>query len=148
MSISRREWLQAGLLTGAALGVPGLHDALAAAVADRQGAARPQDETEFLTRSLLARELNTSFVAWRGTRRPVGLRLVRVSDTDTAAAAGTVGSEDCFSASFQGAAYAPLEQGTYKLSHATLGSLTLFLVPVGQSGRVRTYELTVNRVAR
>lgn len=146
--ISRREWLQGSLLTGAVLGLPVLQTAAGAAFA-RPGAepADDDDGAAALTRSALLRELNTSFVAWRGFGRPVGLRLVGVGDPATAVAAGTVGSENCFSALFEGAPYAPLGQGTYTLSHPVLGRLHLFLVPVGRPGRVNTYELAVNRIA-
>lgn len=145
MPISRREWLQAGLLTGAVVGMPVLQRAARAATA-RGTDEPPDDGAAVLTRSLLLRELNTSFLVWRGFARPVALRLVQVGDASSAASAGTAGSENCFSALFEGATYAPLAQGTYTVSHATLGRLALFLVPVGRPGRALTYEVAVNRV--
>lgn len=150
MPISRREWLRSGLLTGAVLGMPVLQRATAAAGRGETTAAA--EDGALLTRSTLLRELNTRFVVWRPLARPVGLRLVQVTDPTVASAtaattAGIAGDENCFSAFFEGSSYAPLEQGTYTLSHPTLGRLNLFLVPVGRPGRVRTYELAVNRIA-
>lgn len=144
---SRRAWLKSGVLAGAALGLPVLQRAAEAAT--RRGRSEPavaDADAAALTRSLLLGELNTSFVVWRGLARPVGLRLLQVGDTASAAAAGTVGSESCFSAIFEGATYAPLAQGTYTVTHAALGRLRLFLVPVGRPGRALMYEVSVNRL--
>lgn len=143
MPISRRDWLKSGLITGAVVGLPFFQRASGATA--RLAPAQRDAEGETLTRSRLLQETGTRFVVWRGAGRPVGLRLVSVADPASAAAAGTLGSEDCFSAFFEGVAYAPIAQGTYRVTHATLGTLTLFLVPVGRPAKVRTYELAVNR---
>lgn len=144
--ISRRAWLKIGMLTGAVLSAPVLQQVARAATS--RPPLEPRTGTADLTRSILLAELDTRFVVWRGFARPVGLRLVHVGDASSAVTAGTTGSEDCYSAFFEGAPHALLEQGTYTVSHARLGRLTLFLVPVGRPARAVTYELAVNRVAK
>jgi hypothetical protein len=138
---SRRACLKLGVLTGAVLSLPSLQIAAAAAALESSEGT----SGGLLTRSLLAQELNTRFVVWRPGARPVALRLATVGDPEHAGASGVRADEHCFSATFEGAVHAPLGQGTYRVTHATLGDLALFLVPVGRLGRVRTYELAVNR---
>ncbi len=138
---SRRACLKLGVLAGAALGLPKWQTAAAAAGEESISADGGGD----LTRSLLEREMNTRFVVWRAAARPVALRLTSVGDPAHTTSPHRAGDEQCFSATFEGAAYAPVSQGTYRVTHAALGELTLFLVPVGRPGRVRTYELAVNR---
>ncbi len=138
---SRRACLKLGVLTGAALGLSNWQTgAWSADLVDA-----PNEEGTLLTRSTLAREMNTRFVVWRSAARPVALRLASVGDAAHASAVGRVEDEQCFSATFEGALHAPVPQGTYRVTHGTLGELTLFLVPVGRPGRVRLYELAVNR---
>jgi hypothetical protein len=141
---SRRACLKLGVLTGAVLSLPILQkNARATHAGERAGAP----EGAALTRSLLAREVDTRFVVWRGAQRPVALRLTHVGDPTLSPAPGAVSAEECFSATFEGAEHAPVAQGTYRVTHDALGELLLFLVPVGPPGRVRTYELSVNRRA-
>lgn len=145
MPNSRRAWLKLGVLTGAALGLPVLQKAARAAVTEERAGAAAADAESGLTRSVLAREVNTRFVVWRGAARPVALRLTGVGDPAFSGVAARA-DEDCFSATFEGAAHAPLSQGTYRVTHDTLGELEFFLVPVGRPARTRTYELAVNRL--
>ncbi len=144
---SRRACLKLGVLTGAVLGLPVLQEAARAAGGSERADAPGGENGAGLTRSLLAREVDTRFVVWRGAARPVALRLARVGDPTLAPAPGASAAEECFSATFEGAAHAPVAQGTYRVTHDALGELVLFLVPVGRPGRVRTYELSVNRRA-
>jgi hypothetical protein len=91
-----------------------------------------------VTRDDFARHVNTTF------RLPdageAGLTLIEVSTLRTKP------PQEMFSLLFRGAADRPLTQATWKLDHATLGSLELFLVPVGQEKRGRFYEAVFNRL--
>jgi hypothetical protein len=54
------------------------------------------------------------------------------------------GMQEMFSLLFCGAKDKFLEQGTYDLEHETLGSVTLFLVPIGQDENGYRYEAAFN----
>ena len=60
---------------------------------------------------------------------------------------GLAASEDyeCFSIEFQGSKQTPLEQGTFELTHETLGTFSLFMTPVEEDERSRTYQAVFNR---
>ncbi|WP_210492448.1 hypothetical protein [Patulibacter sp. SYSU D01012] len=47
---------------------------------------------------------------------------------------------DPFALLFEGPPATVLAQGTYLLAHATLGELTIFLVPVGRTDEATRYE--------
>lgn len=49
-----------------------------------------------------------------------------------------------FSLLFRGAGPGELPQSTYTLAHATLGSLAVFLVPLGPDGQGMLYEAIFN----
>ena len=60
---------------------------------------------------------------------------------ESATAAGTwPGGRDPFSLVFRGPAQPLLPQATYRLEHAGLGALEIFIVPIGQDGAVTRYE--------
>ena len=80
------------------------------------------------------------------TSRPPVLRLSGVADLPAAETMGAVGSDLCFSALFAGPKSVPLPQQTYRLQHATLGTFSVFLVPVGRPGKELSYEATFNRL--
>jgi len=50
-----------------------------------------------------------------------------------------------FSMIFTGPQNAPLKQGIYRLDHSELGTLDLFLVPIGSDKNGVQYEAIVNR---
>ena len=50
-----------------------------------------------------------------------------------------------FSMVFSGPQNAPLKQGIYRLEHGALGTLNLFLVPIGKDQKGVQYEAIVNR---
>jgi hypothetical protein len=68
------------------------------------------------------------------------LRLVEVTEKKAA------GVQEMFSLLFCGAKDKFLSQGTYDLTHDTLGSVTLFLVPVGLDENGYRYEAAFNRL--
>lgn len=102
-----------------------------------------------LTRTVLAGQLDTSFqveATGVSTVRPPVLRLSGVADLPAAETTGLVGSDLCFAALFAGPKSAPLQQQTYRLHHAALGTFSVFLVPVGRPGKDLSYEATFNRL--
>lgn len=101
-----------------------------------------------LTRSLLSGQVGTAFaVQGQGGRHRPQLTLVSVADLPAADQTGMEGNDLCFSALFAGGkADAPLSQRTYQLTHRALGTVSIFLVPVGQQGAAVRYEAVFNRV--
>lgn len=84
------------------------------------------------------------FVGAVGDEFRLGERVVRL-EAVPARAAGDA-AEDSFSLLFRDAAEPPLPEGTYPVEHPQLGTVALFLSPVGATrGR---YEAVVNRLAR
>ncbi|MEW6021171.1 MAG: hypothetical protein AB1807_03415 [Pseudomonadota bacterium] len=58
--------------------------------------------------------------------------------------AGAAPDEHHFSLGFRGPAAPQLEQGTYTLDHAVLGTLAIFLVPVGRDAGGVQYQAIFN----
>ena len=102
------------------------------------------NDDPLLTRSVLSGQLRTPF-AVEGAAQRCSLQLVTVGDLPSAQAAGTTGSDWCFSALWSGPTAVPLGQRTYRLHHPQLGAFSIFLVPVGRPSRVRYYEAVFNR---
>lgn len=82
-------------------------------------------------------QVNSSF---RVNDTPLELTLVEVTEKKAA------GVQEMFSLLFCGAKNELLSQGTYDLTHETLGSVTLFLVPVGLDEKGYQYEAAFNRL--
>jgi hypothetical protein len=57
-------------------------------------------------------------------------------------------SQERFSLIFRGGLDRILAQGTYKFSHADLGDLDLFIVPIRQDADGRYYEAAFNRTLK
>lgn len=139
---SRRAVLKTGGLAGLATLLP-----RRAAAAGKLGArsAPVLAPVQFWPlRSSFAAQLGTTFWVNRRSLRPVRLQLVSVGDLPSAKIAGTVGFEESFAIEFHGPGGVPLRQGTYRLQHASLGAIDVFIVPVGPQGKLRTYEAIYN----
>ncbi|HEX2296263.1 MAG TPA: hypothetical protein VHN37_13270 [Actinomycetota bacterium] len=54
------------------------------------------------------------------------------------------GGKTAFRLEFSGPAQPLLEQRTYRMEHAALGPVDLFIVPLAQDGERSTYEAVVN----
>ena len=142
---SRRRLLQAGLAfaplvlgwSQAAADEPAPVSQDAAAVVERP-----------ITRGLLQPHVGESFHVDAKGIGPVELTLGRVGDLPSARAAGAEGSDESFVAEFKSRSPLQLPQGTYDLQHRTLGSLTIFLVPVDRVATTDTYEATFNRLRK
>jgi hypothetical protein len=145
MGTSRRELLRKGVLAGAAALLP-VPEILAAVAGPRtRRNARVANTLPWLSRPLFESHLNELFQVYTPDHGWIRTRLTRVEDITAAAAAGLVGSPDCFTAVFENQSGADVGQGTYHVHNRGTGMFTLFLVPGGQSGRTRFSLATINR---
>lgn len=99
-------------------------------------------DLQSLSADSFAEHLTTVFHLQTGGE-PLPLALVevqRVSYADDPAAIGPAGRREPFSLLFRGprSPYAP--QGTHRLEHDRLGTLDIFLVPLGPDGAGMRYE--------
>ncbi len=95
---------------------------------------------EHLTKTGLAENLHTQFRLCLDSIQTSELELVSMNDTRTAP------GYESFSLLFRGEANDRLDQGMYRLEHATLGAFDLFIVPVAQDQTGRYYEAVFNRL--
>jgi hypothetical protein len=122
-----------------------------------QGKADPA--TPLLTRSTFMRFLSENFITATNNGDPVVLLLLEINDLPTQAklfAGGRLPEaevkrlrEESFSLIFRGPADWPLVQRAHNLKHPKLGTIELFLVPIGKVERdavTRLYEAVFNRV--
>jgi hypothetical protein len=108
-----------------------------------------------LTRSSFARQSGDYFETIKDDGSRLILILLRIEDLASQRGLETkrrVGrksvaqlKEESFSLIFRGPLEQPLRQRIHKLIHPTLGTLELFLVPVGQDEAARFYEVVFNR---
>ncbi len=93
-----------------------------------------------LTRDRFFECLNTPFRVLEDPQAELELNLAQVSELSTNQ------NYEMFSLVFDGPAEYPLRQRIYRLEHDQLGSLELFLVPVGRDKEVYHYEAVFNRM--
>src|SRR5262245_12150641 len=149
MRTSRRDLIRLGAAAAVACFVP--EKSSAAARVSRPLVDRARGaflaENPLLTRTVLGGQIDTPFrVDGTAEARGMVLRLRGVADLPSAESTGHAGDDLCFSAIFGGPARLALRQQTYTLRHATLGTFSVFLVPVGRPGKERSYEATFNRI--
>jgi TAT (twin-arginine translocation) pathway signal sequence len=140
-AVSRRNLLKTSALAAAATLVP---EVVHAAVRKGVVASRVPLAPSWPLRSTFAAQIGSMFVASARSLKPVRLQLTDVGDLPSAKAAGTMGFEETFAVHFNGPVGVRLRQGTYDLRHAALGSLSLFIVPIGRPGKVQVYEAIFN----
>jgi hypothetical protein len=129
---SRRQFVKLGTLCGVSLASTGLAAQAAPATAG--------------TRGQFAAQLGRPFTVADGPSRGVVLVLESVADPALLGVRDLAGHPECFSAAFRGPAGA-LGQGTCTLANDGLGTLALFLVPVGRPrGESQLYEASFNCV--
>jgi hypothetical protein len=104
--------------------------AQAAPTRPRRGAPSPD---ALFTRRAFESQLNRLF---RVQGEAADLRLVDVRDPLRARAAGSAGSEKCFSLIFRGPRSGRLEQGTYTVKNGRFGTFELFLCPSAGQARL------------
>ncbi len=95
---------------------------------------------EQLTKANLAESLHTQFRLCLEPDRTSQLELIELND-------GRVTPDyEAFALLFRGDANDRLNQGMYRVEHATLGTFDLFIVPVAQDQAGRYYEAVFNRL--
>lgn len=91
-----------------------------------------------------SQHVNTKYHAEIDGREPLELELVEVTPYENRDKPGEHSGMERFSLFFQGPAEVFLPQRIYRLTHAEMGDLQLFLVPVGQNERGFRYESVFN----
>jgi hypothetical protein len=86
--------------------------------------------------------LNTKFRVYAGDDNTVELELVEAKDL------GSNSRQERFTLLFRGPHNVALEQRIYKMEHDKIGSLDLFIVPVGAVEAGKEYEAIFNRLLR
>jgi hypothetical protein len=148
MNLSRRDILKgaaATLLTGASSLAIG--SAVGSSRSRDAGVTTPGTGVDELSRMAFAGAVGTDFQVHVGALEASTVRLESVTDlvTPAGAPAPTPGKEG-FSLLFTGPSKSTFHQGTYTLSHPTLGGFALFLVPVGPRDSATRYEAVINRL--
>ena len=86
--------------------------------------------------------LGTRFGVRLDTPRPLELELTEVRDYN--AQSSEASKMERFSLFFQGPEDIMLSQGTFTLEHASMGELTLFMVPIAREAQGFRYEVVFN----
>jgi len=150
MSFSRRKFLRSGALVAAAASIP-----ITKAMATGSGSWGLASEKKAalgsqlsLNREAFTKCLNSRFSFSHQNSPSASLKLIEVRDLTPPAgkrSAAATGKE-CFSAVFIGSADDSLHQETYTVSHSSLGTFEMFLVPNNKTGQRRYYEALFNRL--
>ena len=138
MGVSRRRLLQGGLAVVVAGAAP-VRLAGGAAAAQNNGNVT----ASWFSRTSYTPLVGTAFGVTVG-QSTAALTLASVSDITSPGKKQTRSPEGQFSLVFTGSA--GVEQGTYPIQHAALGSSALFVVPIGAKGATQRYEVIVNRL--
>lgn len=95
---------------------------------------------EKLTLQIAADQVQTNFRVRLDDAHAVDVRLQTATD------AGSTPRQEQFSLLFTGPLDLFLPQGIYRLEHDQLGTIDLFLVPIGKDGDGYQYEAVFNRL--
>jgi hypothetical protein len=138
--LTRRRLVQAG--GAAAVGLM-----LGAAPASGAAIALPGTTPAYLRRASYARLKGTALTTTGASGANVTLRLAEVADLARARVERSyVARDDAFSLTLTGPRGAPLSGSVHELRHASLGTFSLFLVPVGRPTKTeQSYEVVVDR---
>ena len=94
---------------------------------------------EELTLEMFAAEVNNTFRMHYGGPEPAPLELISATDL------GSTPRQIQFSLIFRAPGDAPLRQGVYRVDHDKIGSIDLFLVPIGKDANGVEYQAVFNR---
>ena len=112
-------------------------------------AAKPVSNTApaYLRRSSYARLKGTALTATDARGAKVTLRIAEIADLARARVEKSIaGRDDAFALTLTGARSALLDGSIHELRHASMGSFSLFLVPVGRPSKTeQSYEVVVDR---
>ena len=95
-----------------------------------------------VTADTFSEVLNTRFRLTLAESDVLELELTKVEDL------GTSAKQERFSLIFRGPTDRALWQGTYSLEHDKLGTLDLFIVPIGREDEGMVYEAAFNRLKK
>jgi hypothetical protein len=95
--------------------------------------------TEIHTLDMFSEQVGTKFLMHHGESQTAELELVSATDV------GSSSRQIQFSLLFLGPYDAPIFQGIYRIEHDKLGTLDLFLVPIGRDKTGVSYEAIFNR---
>jgi hypothetical protein len=138
--LTRRRIVQLGGAAAAGLVLGGAGSARAASAGSTTGPA-------YLRRSSYSQLKNTAFTATAAGGATVTLRLAEVADLARARSEKSLaGSDAAFALTLTGPRKTPLAGSLHELRHASLGTFSLFLVPVGRpTSTDQRYEVVVDR---
>jgi hypothetical protein len=97
--------------------------------------------TEVYTFDMFSKELGTRFRMHYGQSETADLELISAKDISPTP------RHPQFSLIFLGPESCPISQQIYELEHETLGTMNIFLVPIGKDSRGVEYEAVFNRTA-
>jgi hypothetical protein len=137
---TRRKFLRDCSLAAAATSlVPAISTTVLADTAPRAISGEQPGFKDYL------QQINTLFAVNSGIQQ-VALTLVEAKTFTAASTTGIDARNEKFSLLFRGPLSRPLEQNTYTLDHSRLGSLPIFIVPVGcRNKRGKFYEAIFDR---
>lgn len=95
---------------------------------------------EIFTIEMFEGHKDTKFLMHYGDSKTAELVLTSVRDV------GSSDRQQQFSLVFLGPLDAPVAQGIFRVDHAALGSLDLFLVPIARDNSGISYEASFNRI--
>jgi hypothetical protein len=95
--------------------------------------------TDNLSSKIFSEHLNSEFKILLPNSEPLTLRLTEVNERSTAP------QQEQFSLYFRGPHTQRLQQQIYRLEHEKIGSLDLFIVPIGVDQEGMQYEVVFNR---
>ena len=95
---------------------------------------------EAFDKTLFAKNLNTKFSVRVDADKTIELELTEITESNSAP------NHEQFALAFRGPADVYLPQQIYPLEHQRLGTMSVFLVPVGRDEQGFEYEAIFNRV--
>jgi len=96
--------------------------------------------TEAFDKGLFAENLNTKFSVRVDANKTVELELTEITESNAAP------NHEQFALAFRGPGDVYLPQQIYQLDHQRLGTMSVFLVPVGRDEQGFEYEAIFSRV--
>lgn len=150
MSISRRKFLKVSTVVSISAAIP-----LRVSAQQGRGSLGNVDndpaDLSFPTKAQFSEYLNTTFWITLGASNTLEVELVAVNELkQSATAKEPAGAKrERFSLIFKGPQNKPLTQDTYTIKHHNLGTLLMFLVPMGidKKGTGMRYEAIVSRLS-
>lgn len=135
-------------LTGVALGQKRTNPNSGTGLGSQIAKAVPVDNLAQITRSMFNANLNTKFSFSQGGVYLTDLTLIRIDTLNPPNVKGDpTDLRECFSLCFRATVRLPLRQNTYQVTHKSLGSFQLFIVPGTATDKAGLhYEAIINRV--